>query len=222
MIVRFLKHFSSKNLRNAIGRNSLSEVEKFIQDGYSDLLFRDLNLTSSDSILILGGYLGDSVERWLDVSNGKVLVVEPVTEYFQILFSRFSSNPRVELFQMAVGDRNGMIDIHINGMESGSSATSNLVQSTQLKATHEFLEELPIMPALIEINIEGGEYSVMQNLIESNLVDQVKTFLIQFHRYSYSDESRRGLIRKKLSDSHNEIYSYEWVWERWDRKAMAL
>lgn len=219
IIVRFLKHFSSQNLRNALGRTSLSEIEKFILDGYTDVLFRNLNLKSSDSILVLGGYLGESVDRWLEASSGQVMVVEPVTEYFQILESKFSGNPRVKLFHLAVGDRNGMIDIYIDGMKSGSNAHSALIQSAEIMATDDFLKKLPIKPTVIEINIEGGEYLVMKNLFASNLVEQVRTFLVQFHKYAYRDEIMRGEIREKLSATHAEIYCYEWVWERWDRKA---
>lgn len=219
IIVRFLKHFSSQHLRNALGRTSLSEIEKFIVDGYTDVLFRDLKLESSDSILILGGYLGDSVDRWLKTSSGLVMVVEPVTEYFQILYSRFSGNQRVKLFHLAVGDQNGIIDIYIDGMKSGSNAQSNLIQSAEVMATDDFLRKLPTKPVVIEINIEGGEYLVMQNLFASNLVGQIRTFLVQFHKYAYRDEILRGEIREKLSATHTEIYCYEWVWERWDRKA---
>lgn len=217
--VRFLKHFSSQNLRNALGRTSLSEIEKFILDGYSNVLFRDLKLKSGDSILILGGYLGDSVERWLEASSGQVIVVEPVTEYFQILNSKFSGNPRVKLFNLAVGDRNGIIDIYIDGMKSGSNAHSALIQSAEVMAADAFLKKLPAKPTVIEINIEGGEYLVMQNLFNSNLVEQVRTFLVQFHKYTYRDEIMRAEIREKLSATHTEIYCYEWVWERWDSKS---
>lgn len=219
IIVRFLKHFSSQNLRNALGRTSLSEIEKFILDGYTDVLFNDLKLKSSDSILVLGGYLGDSVDRWLEASSGLVMVVEPVAEYFQMLDSKFSGNPRVELFHLAVGDQNGMIEIYIDGMKSGSNAHSTLIQSAEIMAADDFLKKLPIKPTVIEINIEGGEYLVMQNLFKSNLVEQVRTFLVQFHKYAYRDEIMRGEIREKLSATHAEIYCYEWVWERWDRKA---
>lgn len=218
IIVRLLKHFSSQNLRNALGRASLSEIEKFILDGYTDVLFRDLKLTSSDSILVLGGYLGESVDRWLETSSGQVLVVEPVTEYFQILESKFSDNPRVKLFHLAVGDRNGMIDIYIDGMKSGSNAHSTDIQSVEIMATDDFLKKLPLTPTVIEINIEGGEYLVMKNLFASNLIGQVRTYLVQFHKYAYRDEIIRGEIREKLSATHAEIYCYEWVWERWDRK----
>jgi hypothetical protein len=145
-------------------------------------------------------------------------VVEPVTEYFQILESKFSGNQRVKLFHLAVGDRNGIIDIYIDGMKSGSNANSILIQSAEIMATDDLLRRLPVTPTVVEINIEGGEYLVMQNLFASNLVEQVRTFLVQFHKYEYRDEIMRGEIREKLSASHAEIYCYEWVWERWDRK----
>lgn len=221
-IVRTLRHFSAQNLRLSIGRESLAEIEKFILDGYTDLLFEDVNLESTDTVLVLGGYLGDSTQRWLDVSAGQVLVVEPVKEYFQILQSKFLDNPKVELFNLAVGAKSGQVDIYVNELESGSRVISESVQAVQQIAISKFLKQLPNIPKIVEINIEGGEYPVMQDLINSTLVEEVETLIIQFHRYAYQDEVLRGDIRVKLSETHKEVFSYDWVWERWDRKQAGV
>lgn len=221
-IVRALRHFSTQNLRLSLGRESLAEIERFILDGYTDLLFEDVNLESTDSVLVLGGYLGDSTQRWLDVSAGQVLVVEPVKGYFQTLQSKFLDNPRVELFNLAVGAKSGQVDIYVNELESGSRIKSESVQVAQQMAISKFLKQLSNIPKIVEINIEGGEYPVMQDLIDSTLVEEVETLIIQFHRYTYHDEVLRGNIRVKLSDTHKEVFSYDWVWERWDRKQAGV
>ena len=217
--IRFLKQFSSESLRAAIGRESLSEIERFIVDGYTDFLYHNLDLQPEDTVLVLGGYLGDSVQRWLDISENKIFVVEPVEDYFKELQLRFEDHPRVELFQLALGDKNGTAQIYIDGLKSGSSANSGSVQSSKLVAANEFVANLAIQPSIIEINIEGGEYPVMQNLFDSKLVSEIKTLIIQFHRFTYENEIYRSEIRANLSNTHNEIYCYDWVWERWDKKA---
>jgi FkbM family methyltransferase len=217
--VRFLQHFGSENLRTAIGRESLSEIEKFVFDGYTDILYRNLNIQPSDAVLVLGGYLGDSVQRWLDISVSRIFVVEPVNEYFEKLKLRFGDHPRVELFQFAIGDKNGITQIYVDGLKSGANAASDSVQSSKLIAADEFLTHLGVKPTIIEINIEGGEYPVMQNLLDSKMISDIKTLIIQFHRFTYQNESHRGEIRAKLSATHKEMYCYDWVWERWDKKS---
>jgi FkbM family methyltransferase len=217
-IVQFLKHFKSASLREALGRNSLSAIEKFIYDGYSDLLFRNHKLQETDAILVLGGYLGDSVESWLNTGASRVYVVEPVTEYFDFLEQRFAGDSRVVLFKVAVGDSNGTININIDGLKSGVRISEGISQRSTLISISEFVSKLATFPKILEINIEGGEYPVMMNLISENMLSGIATFVIQFHRYSYEDEVLRSQIRSTLSVTHEEKFCYDWVWERWDIK----
>ena len=217
-IVQLLKHLKIANLREALGRNSLSDIEKFIYDGYSDLLFENHNLQETDPILVLGGYLGDSVESWLNAGASKVYVVEPVTEYFNRLEERFMGDLRVVLFKVAVGDSNGTININIDGLKSGARISEGISQKSTLISISEFISKLDTFPKILEINIEGGEYPVMKSLISEDMLSGIGTFLIQFHRYSYEDEVLRSQIRSTLSVSHEEKFCYDWVWERWDIK----
>lgn len=215
--VRILKRFDSANLRSALGRNSLAPIEKFIMDGYTERLFEDNQFSDGDSVIVLGGYLGDSVQEWLRFPQIRIVVVEPVVEYFKELQRLFEGNSRVSLFNVAVGGRNGEMDIFVDGLESGFRAKGSHIQKTGIVKFNEFLSELDQIPKVIEMNIEGGEYEVMSNLIESDLLKSIQTLLVQFHRSSIEDEVLRANSRLALSLTHSETFCYDWVWERWDR-----
>ena len=68
-----------------------------------------------------------------------------------------------------------------------------------LKDIFEFMNEKSIKNLdLIKINIEGGEYQVLNRLIDTNLVKNIKNILVQFHDIDSSSKSERDLIRKKI------------------------
>jgi hypothetical protein len=71
---------------------------------------------------------------------------------------------------------------------------------------------------LIKINIEGGEYDLLDFILENNLQTQINNFQIQFHKMFDDCEIRRNNIREKLSETHTLTYDYTFVWENWEKK----
>jgi hypothetical protein len=71
---------------------------------------------------------------------------------------------------------------------------------------------------LLEINIEGGEYNLLSDLIESRQIKRIKTLLIQFHNNERNSEFQRASIRHLLQETHEQIFNYDWVWEKWKLK----
>lgn len=66
-----------------------------------------------------------------------------------------------------------------------------------------------------ELNIEGGEYEVLESLIESSAVSQFRSILIQFHPQPTGWEARREKIVEQLRSTHDRIWCYPMVWEKW-------
>ena len=73
-------------------------------------------------------------------------------------------------------------------------------------------------PVCIELNIEGGEYAVLTRLWEKGYFPSINTFLIQFHNYSFENEIQRAQIRRNLSITHELVFDFLWIWERWDKR----
>ena len=51
---------------------------------------------------------------------------------------------------------------------------------------------------LLQINIEGDEYGLMEYMIEGNIIDKFKNVQIQFHLGIENDVERRSNIQKNL------------------------
>ena len=72
---------------------------------------------------------------------------------------------------------------------------------------------------LISINIEGGEYSLLDRIIESGFISHIKELQVQFHTTVPNAAKERKRIVEKLLQTHNSSYSYPFVWEGFVRKS---
>ena len=70
---------------------------------------------------------------------------------------------------------------------------------------------------LLKINVEGAEYEIIDNLIESNTINKIKSIQVQFHcvnKYTKIYDS----LSNKLSNTHTITWRYPFVWENWTLK----
>jgi hypothetical protein len=70
---------------------------------------------------------------------------------------------------------------------------------------------------LMKINIEGGEYELLERLIGSGIVQRCAHIQVQFHSFVPNARDRRARIREMLGATHRVTYEYEFVWEDWQR-----
>jgi hypothetical protein len=69
---------------------------------------------------------------------------------------------------------------------------------------------------LIQVNIEGDEYPILENMILTGLINKFKSIQIQFHLGIENDVERREKIRNNLLDNGFKInFNYPFVWESW-------
>ena len=106
---------------------------------------------------------------------------------------------------------------------SSSVYDKNGNRKIKIKAIKEFLEENRIDRIdFIQINIEGGEYDILEWLIESGDIKQIKILQIQFHDRKEIDSKRRMEdIQINLEKTHTLEWAFRpYVWERWISKEM--
>ena len=70
----------------------------------------------------------------------------------------------------------------------------------------------------IKLNIEGAEYELLEEIIDSEFQDKIDGFLIQFHYLSHTPIKRREKIINKLKETHEPVFYYPFVWEYWKKK----
>jgi hypothetical protein len=72
---------------------------------------------------------------------------------------------------------------------------------------------------LVKINIEGGEYQLLDYIIEKGLMNNIVDLQVQFHLVEGADSEREyELLAKRLSVTHDLTWRYPFCWENWTIK----
>ena len=71
---------------------------------------------------------------------------------------------------------------------------------------------------LMKINIEGGEYELLEHLIETGEILKIHKFQVQFHDFVHNAQLRRAKIIKNLKKTHEQKWNFHFVWEEWTLK----
>jgi hypothetical protein len=70
---------------------------------------------------------------------------------------------------------------------------------------------------LIKINIEGGEYPLLNRMLDQDLVRRCTDIQIQFHNFIEDADSKRQILRERLAKTHHLTYDYPFIWENWKK-----
>jgi FkbM family methyltransferase len=185
----------------------------------------DYDLSRDSLVLDLGGYEGQWASDIFARYCCRVFVFEPVPEYACNIKRRFEKNSSIRIFQFGLSNETRRETLSICG--DGSSAYrkgANLCEISLVKALDFFKENHIARVDLVKINIEGGEYDLLEHLIAANLVRSLKNIQVQFHDFVPHAELRMKRIQDQLKATHSLTYQYPFVWENWvldHRKVVA-
>lgn len=99
---------------------------------------------------------------------------------------------------------------------SDEGVSSTYLNEGEAYPCEDILKYLNTTIALCKINIEGGEYDLMEYILNSGLQGNVQNFQIQFHRIpKIRYKSRYENIAKKLLKTHSITWRQPFVWENW-------
>lgn len=199
----------------------LIEVARWFNDRGDETLRLDYPLTAESVVFDLGGYHGDFASAINERYGSSVYLFEPVSEFYKKCLARFHDNPKIICLNYGLSSENGWMDIGVaeNASSFASPHATGVVQPVQVRSVVECIRELKINKIdLMKINIEGGEFEVIPAMIESGSIKMVSNLQIQFHNFVDQATLRRDDIRKKLAETHTEMWNYEFVWESWSLK----
>jgi FkbM family methyltransferase len=209
-------------LRQQMGRDYLSPIQKFALDGYNKRIFQDLPLNSDSKVIVLGGFLGDSAAEYREIYDASVFITEPISDFFAVMEKRFKGDNKVHLFNEASTAESHELEIFISGERTGVFEFNGESKLVKGRSIIELIDEVGGSVDHLEMNIEGGEYTILSCLIQSSYINRCTSVLVQFHNFGLEQELERAEIRMNLSKSHNLIYCYEWVWELWIKNDLIL
>lgn len=200
-------------------REHRRNVKKWWADG-GDARFRfDYDLNPDSFVMDLGGYEGQWASDIYSRYRCRIAIFEPVSGYAENIRRRFQRNDDIELFEYGLGGSTRNETIYIRG--AGSSAFGKKADAEQMQivdAAKWFAEHSCDNVDLMKINIEGGEFELLEKLLDADLARRVRDFQIQFHNISFGATDRMERIKERLSLTHSPGYQYKFVWENWTRK----
>lgn len=211
-----------KNVVDVIFHPSIYTVRKWYKDNAEWTLRYDYCLDENSLVLDLGGYKGDFTKEIVDRYHCKVMIFEPVPEFANNIKTRFINESKVSVYTFGLEDIDSIETLYLS--DNGSSTFRNN-QGEALEIVYRdvetFFNENNISSVnLMKINIEGGEYALLEKMIKSNLVSRVDNFQIQFHNIKgLNSKKRMKNIWKELEKTHFVTWKYRpFVWENWKRK----
>jgi FkbM family methyltransferase len=193
-------------------------VKRFRIEG-KEKLFEHDNITENSIVMEIGGYKGDFTSEIAARYNPHIHVFEPVELFSSILAKRFAKNKKIKIWKIGlsnVTDRN-KISIRNDGSSLFKEGKNKNSETIQIKDIVEWIDENDIKSvSLMQINIEGGEYSLLERLITSENIRKIEHIQIQFHdQYHKNAESLMLKIQNELSKTHELDFQYKFVWENW-------
>ena len=193
----------------------------WFKDNASDLLYEH-NLSPDSVVVEVGAYVGDWCVKIYNRFKCKILAYEPVNEYFIQLQNNISYFENIELYNFGLGSKNEKIRIKRRGVQTTIlNQHEDFDDIIEIKDIASLKELNNIAIDLMNINIEGGEYDLLNRLIETKILNNIYNIQIQFHEwYPSMKKSKlyRTQIHEKLKKSHKLVYSYDFVWEKWSKK----
>lgn len=188
-----------------------------------DRLVVDFPLTASSVVVDAGFYKGDFARRIVDLFGCRVFAYEPAPEFCELASPLLGTLPGVSLECAGLSDFDGTTrltyaaDGTSTQRESGGDAVD-----VRMRTASGVLDEIGGGVDLMKLNIEGDEYPVLENLLETGKMTSVRHLLVQFHLIDDTSRSRYDAIAARLRETHELVWRYPFVWERWDLKAPAV
>lgn len=178
------------------------------------------DLNEKSIVFDVGGYKGEFAGDIFCKYNATIYVFEPIKSFFQIIQKKFVNNQKVKIYNFGLAGKDEQMQISMSDNSSSVFLKTEDSETIQLKSIVNFIQENTIQSVdLIKINIEGGEYELLEALIENNLINVFKNIQVQFHDFLLEDgKERMNRIQENLSKTHQITYKYEFVWENWKLK----
>jgi FkbM family methyltransferase len=205
-----------ENRRDKQRKRQLGPEGEFWRNGGNNLLY-DLPVTTGSLVIDAGGYQGEWTAGMIARYGCKSHIYEPVPAFYEHCKDFFKNNSLVQVHEAALGasDRKTIFNLLDNGTSEHRVSDSAPHFEAEVIDVSRIFREQSTHIACFKLNIEGGEYEVLERLIETDVVARCESFLIQFHRQPNDYNERYGRIFSELNKTHKLSWCYEMVWEKW-------
>lgn len=190
---------------------------------FNEELRYDYPLAPDSVVIDAGGYEGNWFSQIWNKYHCHIYVFEPVYEHWlKCSMAAFNANPvapefnKIKVYRAGLGCIGGMIEFGVSNDSSG------LMSQAEKK---EVVDIVPVCVAvgsgdidLLKLNVEGMEYTILNSLIESDKIKQIKNIQVQFHYNFKEARQEHAALREKLLTTHEPEWDSEPTWQNFRLK----
>jgi FkbM family methyltransferase len=152
-----------------------------------------------------------------------IISYEPIKEFHRIALENLAKYPNVISKNYGLGAKTELRTFRVKGDMTGPWADSGPTEIVEIVGIGDELKRLGTgTVALAKINIEGGEYDLLEAILDQDLARRFRNLQIQFHEIAdINPVERWKSIRNRLAETHRLEYadpSMEFksnCWEGW-------
>lgn len=197
-------------------------VAEWISAGKDRTLRLDYDLGPGSIVLDVGGYVGQWASDIYARFRCTVHVFEPVRTFADEIERRFARNPDVHVHPFGLGGATREEAFSIAGVGSTvldrPGRTAERRELVPIVAAADFLTEVGIdAVALAKVNVEGGEYELLEHLLDAGLAPRFRNLQVQFHDFVPDARARMESIQQRLAATRRLTWQEEFIWENWLR-----
>jgi len=183
-------------------------------------LIVDFDLNERSVVIDAGAYVGDWTATLTQRFGSAVYAFEPNPKAFVRLHTRVAALQNVQSYEYGLGACDEKRTLTLQGPGSTIYDTSSTHDHTivEIRDVASVLDELGLDQLdVLKLNIEGGEYDVLERLTATGWLERISVILVQFHEWIPNAHRRRRKLRRILRQTHSQLWNYPWIWEAWHR-----
>lgn len=169
----------------------------------------------------LGGHLGETVRRFYrevdDADEYEIFSFEPAPDVYYKLYQTIGHIKNVNLINAAAGKADGNIEFFPGSHNDGEGGTSlkgkrtgglnyeKPIKATSINFARWFNTNVNGKDhVILKMNIEGGEYEIMELLLDENLTERIDKCFIQLHAHKFEHGEQRQRFQQIEARFWNE------------------
>lgn len=213
-----------RRLAEAVDARTATEQAKRVRawhavDGDRTLRL-DYDLDADSVVLDVGGFEGQWASDVFARFTPTIHVFEPVAAQAEAITRRFARNDRIHVHPVGLAGRDAEVDLVVDGERSSTVTGRGATERVRLVAAADEFARLGFDRIdLLKSNIEGGEYELLEHLLDAGVVPRITDLQVQFHDLGPASVARMRAIQRRLDETHELRWQHELVWESWHRRA---
>lgn len=192
------------------------------EDGSRHLV--DHDLTAQSLVLDVGAYTGEWSQEIYTRYQPRIVAFEPAPQFYQQMHEAFLDRPKVSVYKFGLSNSNRKTSMDLRGLGTSEFSSGRGVETieVEMRDVLTVFEELQIEEVdLLKVNIEGGEFPLLERMLERNLIARCNKIIVQFHKHLLPTRQAiqwREKLVNQIERTHAPIFSYPFVWEGWSRQ----